>query len=83
MIMLVLGGHDRLEAPLKNFARKKGIKININKPTQNLEDAIFHADIIFVITSLVSHEMVRLVKNMGVISVSFVNMEGFAKSKNK
>lgn len=84
MTMLVLGGHDRLEAYLSNFARKRGFKLKfINRPTQNLQDALSHADIILVITSLVSHEMVMLAKRYGCDRCIFCKHKGICQIKKQ
>lgn len=84
MTVLVLGGHDRLEPPLKNFAKEKGFNIKfINKPTQNLRDVIYHADVVFVIIPLVSHEMVALAKRHGCNKCVFCKSKGISRIKSK
>lgn len=84
MTMLILGGHDRLEAPINEFAKEKGIKVKfINKPTQNLEDALCHADMVLIITSLVSHEMVRLAKKHGSSKCIFCRHRGICRIKRQ
>lgn len=84
MTMLILGGHDRLEAPINEFAKQKGIKIKfINRPTQNLEDALSQADMVLVITSLVSHEMVRLAKKYGCAKCIFCKQRGICQIKRQ
>lgn len=63
MTVVILGGHDRLEAPLKRYAKEKGFKLKfINKPSSNLEESLACADKVLVLTKLVSHEMVQLAK---------------------
>lgn len=82
MTLLVLGGHDRLEAPLRNFGMQRSIKIKfINRPTQNLEDAVESADIILVITSTISHEMVRMTKKRGCVKCIFCKHRGVCQIK--
>ncbi|MEM4618926.1 MAG: DUF2325 domain-containing protein [Desulfurococcaceae archaeon] len=84
MTLLVLGGHDRLEAPLRKFGLESGIKIKfINRPTQNLEDALESADVILVITSMVSHEMVKLAKKYGCSKCIFCKQRGVCQIKKE
>lgn len=82
MTVVILGGHDRLEAPLKDFAKDKGINLKfINKPSQNLEDMVACADFILVLTRLVSHEMVKIAKKWGTKKCLFCKQGGICQIK--
>lgn len=84
MTLVVLGEHDRLEAPIRNFGMQRGIKIKfINRPTQNLGDALESADIILVITSTISHEMVKLAKKYGCSKCIFCKQRGVCQIKKE
>lgn len=84
MTVVVLGGHDRFESPLRSFGRERGIKVKfISKPSQNLEDAISQADLIIVVPSLVSHEMVRLAKKIGCHKCIFCKQKGLCEIKRQ
>lgn len=84
MTLVVLGGHDRLEVPLHAVGKKLGVNIKfINQPTQNLEDALESADIVLVITSTVSHEMVRLAKKKGCAKCVFCKHRGVCQIKKE
>ncbi|MDW8094896.1 MAG: DUF2325 domain-containing protein [Caldimicrobium sp.] len=65
MTVIVLGGHDRLEAQLQSYAKDRGINlkfINKPKPKRNMKEALSKADFVLVVTKLVAHEMVALAK---------------------
>lgn len=82
MTLLVMGGHDRLESHLESFANERKIKLKfINKPSQNLEDAVSQADLVLVITPLVSHEMVRIAKKYGCKKCIFCKQKGLCHIK--
>ncbi len=65
MRLLVLGGHDRMRARVKELSKRYGINIKfINQETQqNIDSALAWADWVIVFTSLVGHNMVRLAKD--------------------
>lgn len=65
MKLLVLGGHDRMRARVKELSRRYGLEIKfINQETQqNIDGALANADWVIVFTSLVGHNMVKLAKD--------------------
>ncbi len=66
MRLLVLGGHDRMRARVKELSKRYGVNIKfINQETQqNIDNALACADWVIVFTGLVGHNMVRVSLSM-------------------
>lgn len=65
MKLLVLGGHDRMRAKVRELSRRYGLEIKfINQETQqNIDSALACADWVIIFTGLVGHNMVKLAKD--------------------
>ncbi len=78
MKLLVLGGHDRMRARVREISKRYGLHIKfINQETQqNIDNALACADWVIVFTGLVGHNMVRLAKDYAGDRCIFCNSHG-------
>ncbi|MCS7261803.1 MAG: DUF2325 domain-containing protein [Aquificaceae bacterium] len=78
MKLLVLGGHDRMKARVKELSKRYGVNISfINQETQqNIDNALACADWVIVFTSLVGHNMVKLAKSYAKEKCIFCHSHG-------
>lgn len=63
MKIVILGGYDRYEPYLKEYAKKAGIDLTfLSQPKRNMENLFKGADYIVILTRFVSHEMMKCAK---------------------
>ncbi len=82
---LVLGGHDRMRARVKELSKRYGLNIKfINQETQqNIDNVLACADWVIVFTGLVGHNMVRLAKSYAGDRCIFCNSHGVSSLKRE
>ncbi len=85
MRFVVLGGHERMKARVKELSKRYKVEIKFipQETQQNIDQALLYADCVIVFTKLVGHNMVNLAKRYAQDRCVFCHSHGVCSLEEK